>query len=264
MAFNGFLVQNLLSDLLCLLSPWLSFLMRKSWNDKTGCARELSDTTDLFCILNLFLRMIKAHHHGYSQRFLTIHSIWSCRTDFRASRSWKGHADDEQSALLIGTTSVCRYGFLGVLPQQCFLTKRVCIMMLEEQLRSRMFLSRLGAFSINPRSRSVVESLDYASERLSTPGNLVVVYPQGRIASATSDLPAFESGIDRVLRRSNNFKVLFYAAFTDYFSHRKPGLYFYLEEVGESIVNADDLRNKYASFYEASRMEQSKKATWLS
>jgi 1-acyl-sn-glycerol-3-phosphate acyltransferase len=205
--------------------------------------------------------MIKANHHRLWQWFFDRYIQLILRTDFRTIEVEGAWPDDEQSALLIGNHFSWWDGFWALYLNNMFLRKRLYVMMLEEQLRLRMFLSRLGAFSINPGSRSVVESLDYAAERLSTPGNLVVVYPQGRIASATSDLPAFERGIDRVLQKSNNLKVLFYAAFTDYFSHRKPGLYFYLKEVGESIVNTDDLRNKYASFYEASRMEQSKKAT---
>jgi hypothetical protein len=49
----------------------------------------------------------------------------------------------------------------------------------EEQLATRMFLNKAGAFSIKPGSRSAIESLNYASSLLYEPENLVVVFPQG-------------------------------------------------------------------------------------
>lgn len=58
-----------------------------------------------------------------------------------------------------------------------------------------------GAFSINKNSRDILESLDYAANLLDEPGNLVLLFPQGKLFSNFVDDVKFEKGILRIVNR---------------------------------------------------------------
>jgi hypothetical protein len=101
--------------------------------------------------------------------------------------------------------------------------------MLQEQLEVRMMLSKTGAFSIKKGSRSMLDSLNYAGELLSDPGNMVVMFPQGAIHSIYERPIIFEKGWYRIIQRASNpIQVVFFHALVDYYSRRKPTLNFYL------------------------------------
>ncbi len=54
-------------------------------------------------------------------------------------------------------------------------------MMLEEQLRKRMYLNKSGGYSVRKGSRSILKSLDYTAELLKEKKSLVLMFPQGKI-----------------------------------------------------------------------------------
>ena len=122
-------------------------------------------------------------------------------------------------------------------------------MMLEEQLKKRMFLNKAGAFSIKKNTRSIIETLEYTAGLLQNPQNMVAVYPQGEIASLYHYPVKFEKGILHVLKKTKAIQIIFYAALIDYFSKRKPDLNFYLEEFhfhpGISVTEIEDAFNAH-------------------
>jgi len=98
-------------------------------------------------------------------------------------------------------------------------------MMLEEQLQSRMFLNKAGAYSIRKNSPSVIETIQYTRELLRNPDNLVTLFPQGEIRSMFDFPVRFEKGPVRMLRgMEDKVQIVFMAALVDYFSHPKPTL----------------------------------------
>ena len=104
-------------------------------------------------------------------------------------------------------------------------------MMLEQQLRPRMFLNKAGAFSIRKHSPSVLESLHYTRRLLEDPHNLVAMFPQGKIHSMYDYPVKFEKGPVKILRGIEpQVRVFFMAALVDYFSHPKPSLTLAIEE----------------------------------
>lgn len=123
-------------------------------------------------------------------------------------------------------------------------------MMLEEQLRKYWFFNLSGGFSVKKKSRSVLESIAYASEILEDKGNLLLVFPQGEIQSAYRSSFVFESGTERILAgKADRVQVVFMAALTDYFSSPKPGAWFYLEEFKGSTTHGGDMQKGYNDFY---------------
>ena len=122
-------------------------------------------------------------------------------------------------------------------------------MMLEEQLENRLFLNKAGAFSIKRGSRSVVESLQYASGLLHESENLIAVYPQGTIASIHRRPVRFEKGVERIIAgASEKLMILFYVALPDWFSEKKPSLTVRVIEYTARERSASDLEETYNMF----------------
>ncbi len=135
-------------------------------------------------------------------------------------------------------------------------------MMLEEQLRKRLFFRSLGAFSINPGSRSAIESLNYAGEVLESNKNLLILFPQGKIHSLYTSEIDFQKGWFRIIKNAvNPVQIIFLANLTDYFSYRKPSLVTYLEEYTktENFV-LDEIAARYNDFYQKCLDHQKKMA----
>jgi len=138
-------------------------------------------------------------------------------------------------------------GFIANYLNNHIFQRRFHIMMLEEQLRERMFLNKAGAYSIKKNSRDVVETLNYTMELLKSSQNLVVMYPQGKFKSLYHYPIDFEKGVSSILEKLNGqVQVVFLAALVDYFSHRKPTLTLGLKEYEPKEVSAlNDIERAY-------------------
>ena len=108
-----------------------------------------------------------------------------------------------------------------------YLKRDFFIMMQEDHLQKRMFFNRLGGFSINRKSKEVVESLQYAAKLLDNPNNLVAVFPQGALESNHIDEINIERGIDYIVKKIKcDCQIIYYSAFVEYFESLKPSVYF--------------------------------------
>jgi len=143
-------------------------------------------------------------------------------------------------------------GFFIYYLNQHHFHRKLYVMMLEEQLRPRMFLSRIGAFSIQPGSKSVVESLAYTVEQCKYPDNLVALFPQGEIESAYTSHFRFEKGLRFILNRSASpLQLVFVAALVDYYSHPKPSLTLAMEEyVDWGTPEIETVEEDYNDFFQ--------------
>ena len=131
------------------------------------------------------------------------------------------------------------------------LKRRFHVMMLEEELAKRMFLTRCGVFSVRKNSRELIESLNYANELLTDPKNVVTIYPSGEIISHHQQNFQFQRGFTRIAEnRKNNSIITFAVVLVDHFSQARPEIRIYLknysgERKGENIENA------YHAFYQS-------------
>ncbi|TCO09853.1 lysophospholipid acyltransferase family protein [Natronoflexus pectinivorans] len=194
--------------------------------------------------------MIKTCHNRLYDSFFNYYIHRILKKDFHSIHvvgEW--NRDVESSHLIIGNHVSWWDGFWVYYLNKRFFQKRLHVMMLEKQLKERKFLSRFGAFSIEPGSRSVLESLNYAAEKLREQGNLVVMYPQGKIASFSAGVLPFQPGIEYVLKKSGINHVLFYVALVDYFSNRNPVLNLYLGRAECNEPTADSIEEQFRRFY---------------
>ncbi len=130
------------------------------------------------------------------------------------------------------------------------------VMMLEKELIKRRFLRGLGAFSIAPGQRTMVESGQYLANLLQVPQNLVLIYPQGQLESMLETHIQFAAGVLRYACNTNEqVQWLFSAFFVDYGSNMKPNVYHYhhLHQF-ENRPTPGQINTIYQEFYDAQKL----------
>jgi 1-acyl-sn-glycerol-3-phosphate acyltransferase len=113
------------------------------------------------------------------------------------------------------------------------LFRKSYIMMQEDHLEARMWLSQCGAFSINRSSREMIRSLQHGAGLLNDPENLVIVFPQGELISNHVNQIKVEKGIERLIKNIKGpCQIIYNAVLVEYFESLKPSAYFHLYDCG--------------------------------
>jgi 1-acyl-sn-glycerol-3-phosphate acyltransferase len=194
--------------------------------------------------------VIKARHIPFFVRFFSRYSKNGLKRHFHNVEFDCNVNASGRPVLLIGNHFSWWDGFIAYRLNDLCLRKKFHVMMLEEQLATRLFLNKAGAFSIKRGSRSVIESLNYASSLLYEPENIVVVYPQGTITSLHRRPVIFEKGTERILNgASKKLMILFYVALPDWFSEKKPGLTVRVTEYTSTDRSTSALEEAYNKFF---------------
>jgi hypothetical protein len=114
-----------------------------------------------------------------------------------------------------------------------------------------------GAFSINRNSRKMLESLDYASQLLRDPQNLVLMFPQGKLYSNFVGNIHFEKGIMKVIEQAEEkFQLIFATSFVQYFRNKKQSVTVYLKREESAGKCFDDLKTAYQQYYSDTKLQQ--------
>ncbi len=220
--------------------------------------------------------MIRANHHIAYEKFFDLYLGWIMRRDFRRHRILEfpkgadhmrslvdassymeedlpgclSAAIDDYSILMVGNHFSWWDGFIARTVNRKLIGRKLYVMMLEEQLKPRMFLTRLGAYSIRQNHRSALETVNYTLDLLQNPENLVVMFPQGRFQSIYQQPVSFEKGWFRILQKAGDHTALvFMVNLVDYFEHRKPTLTTCLRLVNESFSDVHEVEQAYNAFY---------------
>ncbi len=177
--------------------------------------------------------MIKAKHNKALVLFFDILFMFLIRKNFRKMQIIHDLGPDKGPVLLIANHFSWWDGFIAQRVNNLVFKRKMHVMMLEEELQERPFLRKLGAFSIRKGSRGALDSLHYASEILTRPQNLLLLFPQGRFESTHRYPVNFEKGWFRILEKAPaNTRIVFMASLCDYFEYRKPSLNVYLKPAG--------------------------------
>ena len=137
--------------------------------------------------------------------------------------------------------------------------KKAHVMVLEDTMRKDRFLKYGGAFSVGKKPRDVIKSLNYAVGLLNDPGNLVLMFPQGKLYPNFVEQVHFKRGVLNIIQKTNpNVQLVFAATFVQYFKHKKPTATVNLKQ--ETVNYADktinDLQQAYQQHYTASKLLQ--------
>lgn len=130
-------------------------------------------------------------------------------------------------------------------------------MLLERTSKRVSILKYGGAFSINKKSKEAIESLDYAAQLLNEPGNLVLIFPQGKLYSNFITGVAFEKGIMKIIKQAaGKFQTIFSTTFIENFEHKHPVAYIYLKTADDNFSTINELQDAYQQHYTASHQQQ--------
>jgi len=149
-------------------------------------------------------------------------------------------------------------GFLIFHLNNIYFKKRFYVMIMENTAKTIWFMRYLGAFSLQPNSRSMLQSLQYAGSLLDNSENLVLVFPQGKLHSTHIDKIEFQKGLQKIVEFSKKqFQYVFSVSLTDYFENKKPTIYTTLQTNDASNINTlVELENSYNLLYQAAKKKQ--------
>jgi 1-acyl-sn-glycerol-3-phosphate acyltransferase len=196
--------------------------------------------------------MIPAKHSYWFQALFMLYLRYIAWRDFHKIQIIGKFEDKGLPLLVIANHMSWWDGFWILLLNRKIMKRKFYVMMLEDQLRQHPFLRKLGAFSIRKRSKSAIDTLQYAAKLLNNPGNLLLVFPQGEIQSQHKHSFQFQMGWGRVFDNLDQpIQILMVANIVDYFSERKPTLQQYLMTLENTTrFVCPDLQNSYNRFYE--------------
>ncbi len=203
--------------------------------------------------------MIKARHHKGYNAFFRVYVKTMLRFHFRDIHIHGDFHDEGRPVLLLGNHFSWWDGFFVFYLNDKVFKKTPYVMMLEEQLARRKFLSRIGAFSIKRGSRTSLESLQYAANLLNDKSSLLLIFPQGKISSLYRYPLAFEKGWSRITGMiEKRPQIVFMANLIGYFSHPRPCLNMYIQtfQGGGRDLHTDFLEGQYNRFLKASMQQQ--------
>ncbi len=191
------------------------------------------------------------------QWFFDKWTFWLMHRHFHHIRIRHNWTDQGGPLLLIGNHFSWWDGFIASYVNHKLFSRRIYVMMLEEELQQRKFLTRIGAFSIRKNTRSAIESIQYASKVLLEENNILLLYPQGHFQSLHQYPLCFEKGWFRILQQAPaDTQLVFIASLTDYFSQRKPSLSIYVQEANKVFATHEEAELAYNSFFKHAISQQ--------
>ena len=203
--------------------------------------------------------ILRAKHNFFIYPFFKWYAGYIIKRHFGIVRIIGELKEKQLPVLLISNHISWWDGFWAMYINLNVLHRKFHFMMLEEQLRKYWFFNYTGGFSVNKKSKSIIETLNYTSELLNDNKNMVLVFPQGEIQSLHYHNIQFEKGLERILiNKTNAVQVVFLVNLIDYFSNRKPGIYFHIQEYAGVGFDMKSIQESYNLFYAESAEKQKK------
>lgn len=202
--------------------------------------------------------MVKPKQNIFVYRFFCWYIARIIKQNFNAFKYDSVVLEPNKSVLLLANHFSWWDGFVLFHLNKIFLKKRFHVMIMEHTAKQLWFMKYLGAFSVNPNSRSVLQSLTFAGELLNNPDNLVLIFPQGKLHSSHVNEIEFQKGLIKIIDASKKqFQFLFSASFTDFLENKKPTLHIYLKtHLPQKFNNFLEIEKVYNQHYQTSLTKQ--------
>ncbi len=203
--------------------------------------------------------MLKPRQNKVIYSFFSWYISRIINADFRNLEFNKVDFNKDKAILLLANHFSWWDGFLMFQINKLYFRKKFQVMITEENYQKVWFLKYMGGFSVKKNSRSVIETLEYAGRLLDDPDYLVLIFPQGKLYSNHTDQIQFQKGLMNMINNSKKkFQYMFAATFVDYFEHRKPSVYCYLQDwEGAEFTSLQLIKSAYNKHFETSRQKQS-------
>lgn len=204
--------------------------------------------------------MLKSKHHKIIYPLFKVLTRFLLKRNFHSISIDGTFSDNGNSVFVIANHISWWDGFWIMFLNLKLIHRKFHFMMLENQLKKHWYFQYAGGYSINKKSKSMVESINYTIELLKHKENMVFMFPQGQINSMHNDKIKFEKGVERVIRKIQpETQVLFVANLIDYFSDPKPNLTIYIELSSANRLQQSKIESEYNKFYiEVLQIQKSK------
>lgn len=201
--------------------------------------------------------MIRNQKNFFIRWILHFYTRWIVSRHFHELLFNRIEIDPNKSVLLIANHFSFWDSLILYIINRKHLKKQFYVMVREDTTIHLKYLKYGGAFSINKKSRSMLESLDYAAQLLHDPQNLVLIFPQGRLYSNFVNHINFEKGIMKVMEKAGGkFQLVFATTFIQYFKHKKQSATVYLKNEGHGGKNFEEIKSAYQQHYDRTKLEQ--------
>ena len=132
------------------------------------------------------------------------------------------------------------------------------IMSLKKQILKNPWLTRFGSFSVEPGSASVAESLAYAAEILSVPGNVFLFFPQAMLESNHVRQIEMRNGIAEIMKNvKGSCQLVWSSNLIEYFESLKPSVYCHMLNCGTNHeFNLEEFKAKVNQHHRAAIKKQ--------
>lgn len=203
--------------------------------------------------------MIPAQHTRFHAWFISRYTRRGLKKYFHSVHIHGKSEEQGKAILVVGNHFSWWDGFFIYYLNNLLFNRKFHVMMLEEQLRKNKILNKVGAFSVQKNSRSLLESLHYARSVLAEGSqNLLLYYPQGEIESLYTEEFRFEKGLERVVKGLEaDVTIYMVAVLVDYFSNKKPELHISLQEFpSPETFQISELQDAYNSFIREAKSKQ--------
>lgn len=172
--------------------------------------------------------MIKADHKNWAQFVFNIYLKRLLHKNFSNFYLINSPPSIQDNGGLIITPNHFSWwdGFLiETIRQQFFKTRKLFILMLEEQLKRYWFFQKLGAYAVNLKNpKSIIETISY-TKKIISPESIVVIYPQGEIQPFNHEIK-FKKGLVKFISDLPLKSYVLPVAFNFQFAEeKKPDIY---------------------------------------
>ena len=200
----------------------------------------------------MFKKIIRTFFSWYIARII--------KSDFHKLGFRNVAFDNNRAILLLANHFSWWDGFFMYQLNKLYFKKKFHVMISEDNYKKVWFLKYMGAFPVRKNSKGLIQSLEYGGHLLNESGNLVLIFPQGKLYSSHSRDINFEKGLINLINSSDRkFQYVFAATFVDYFENRKPSVCCYLNTwEGAEFTSLQLIKSAYNKHYEISRQEQAR------
>ena len=173
--------------------------------------------------------MIQADHKKWAELVFDIYLKRLLKKSFYDFRIINTLPEFDKSKSLIVTPNHFSWwdGFFIYWTNKKLFSRKLYVLMLEEQLKRYWFFKKLGCYSIDLNdNRKMIVSLKYTMDLLLKPNNLVTIYPQGEIQAYDEKHIILKDGIDFITKKSTvDFQILPITFKIHYTNERLPIVY---------------------------------------
>lgn len=203
--------------------------------------------------------MIYPKHNRLVKLFFDFYTKWILKSDFDDFKIYGEVPDLDSKPLLVISNHFSWWdGFFIYRLNNLVFKKLFHVMMLEEELQKRLFLTGLGVFGVKKGSRDAVRSLQFSKELLQQRENMVLIFPQGKIESHHKHHFRFEKGIQKLVDSGADFNIVFVVSLIDGFYERKLVANLYMKYTSLNSSEKLDLEKSFNAFFAESLAAQNR------